>query len=219
MPATIYRIQNFLATPSSSIYPDFFFIDTSFLINSLLPVLLPGIPTTKNKQCGDFLQVLEAKAKKNEVALYTCDNVINEFFNYILKKSVEQNDLSNPPLNSHQTLYQTNKRSPIVQIFKDHPDLVTKYYPVIEYYYRYLLSIPLAILDHDLLKSSGLGITDKMSELIRDFQIMPADALNIATAWKVGIKDILAIDFDYHRVDGINIYTSLGKQIKICRCP
>lgn len=219
MPATICKINNF--KDSSFQYPEFLFFDTSFLIQCFVPVpaAMPGFPTRNNQLCSDFLDVLKFKSKNNEICLFTCDNVLNEFFNYILKRGVEFDDLTKPPFDLHTDNYRKRNFNPSTEIFKDHPELVTKHFPLIDHFYYQITTLPIAVLGPEfLVNDTEVSIPEKMNQLIKDYQILPSDALNIAIAYKAGIKNIAAVDLDYHRVDEINVFTYLTKPRKCFTC-
>ncbi len=67
------------------------------------------------------------------------------------------------------------------------------------------------------------GINEKIKadavEIMRKYLLAPADALHIAISLNCGINDIVTNDHDFHRVDGINVYTHFSpSQISLASC-
>ncbi len=203
-------------------FPNFLFVDTSFLLNSFVPVPEkdPTFPNRTNISCSDFLQDLRKRANDGEVCLFTDDYVLNEFFYFIIKSKVECVDFLESPFDVHVQEYKKNNRNPLSSLLKDHPELITKHFPVLEDYYERIRAVPIAILAPDyLMTKSGSSISDRMNELIKQYEILPADALHIAIAQQAGIKDFVVIDADFHKVSEINIFTCISNRKPCGICP
>ncbi|UCB57053.1 MAG: hypothetical protein JSV30_00185 [Candidatus Omnitrophota bacterium] len=218
MPATIYKFNN--TKKSGFNFPDFFFIDTSFLINSFFPVP-EKIFSRINIICSDFLTLLETKAKSEEICLFTDNYVLNEFFFYILKNKVESVDFFTTPYDRHIQEYKDKgRKNPLSELLKDHHELIAKYYHLLKYYYERIMAIPIAVLEADHLQTKTTEtVTEKMCNIVELYNILPADALNIAIAQEAGINDFIVIDADFHRVDGINVYTCISNRSPCSICP
>jgi len=217
MSATICNIREH--TKDDYIPPEFVFIDTSFLIHAFIPVPenVPDSPTSANLLCDQYLTYLKSKAKNQTVALFTCDNVINELFFYILRHVVTHKELNQASFSSHNDEYKRRNRNPVYSLFKDHPELISKYFSTLRYYYERIIEVPIAILDSEMLVDpTSLSISEQMNKIINDYQMLPSDALNVSIAIKAGIKDILVIDADYHSIEGINVHTFLSEASNKC---
>jgi hypothetical protein len=215
MSATIYKFDE--AKKPTYEFPDFLFIDTSFLMN----VFLPWPEKIKSYKtpiaCSDFLDILKKKAESGSLCLFTNCDVLNEFFYNILKNLIENDGLSQPHFNAYKKKYKENGRNPISELIKDHPELISKYYGHLKCYYDKIAMIPIGILEPEhLISKSQKNIAEAMCNLIKKFSILPADALHIAIAQQAGIDDFVAIDCDFHRVDGINVYTCLSDKPRKC---
>lgn len=92
MSATIYDFKE-VSLPDFK-FPEFIFLDTSFLINAFCPVPeKPGLPSDTNEKCSEFLDVLKKNAREGKTCLITSDLVVNEFFHFILKEKAEYVEL------------------------------------------------------------------------------------------------------------------------------
>ena len=219
MSATIYNFEQ--AQTSSHPFPEFIFIDTSFLLSSLGPVpeAVKDFPSHTNVQCSNFLDFLKSKAKNGDICLLTSDGVIEEFLHVILKRCVNSKDLSNPVFKAHKEQYMRVERNPVTELLKDHPELIKKHYPILDEYYKRILEVPIAALGADYLGglNTNAGISDHMCDLINKYQILSGDAHHISIGLLAGIKHFIAIDCDFHRVDDITVYTCLSPKPHKCK--
>ena len=218
MSATIHNFSD--TTAPTYKFPDFLFIDTSFLINALVPVPEKTPLLDIASKCDDFLKEIRNRATNEELALFTDESVLDEFFYFILQAKVKNVDCLKPPYDKHVIEYNRRSRNPVSELFKDHPELIAKYYSLLENYYDKITAIPVAILEPEHLTTKAReSIGERMCELIKNYNILPADALHVSVAKQAGINDFVVIDGDYHRIDGIGIYTCITSRefCKVCK--
>jgi len=217
MSATIFSFDE-VSLPEFK-FPDFIFLDTSFLINSFCPVPeVPWFPSKTNECCSAFLDILKKNACDGKTCLLTSDLVVNEFFHFILKEKAEYVELTGAFLN-HKKAYERDGKNAVIALMKDHPDILRKYHPLLTLYIDLMGSIPIEVLKPDDLVGSEKqtnAVVDGMIEIIKNYNILPSDACNLAISKLLKINTFVVIDRDYHRIDNINVYTCLSKRAKPC---
>ncbi|MBP7055676.1 MAG: hypothetical protein KBB52_02345 [Candidatus Omnitrophica bacterium] len=214
MSATIYDFKE-VSLPDFK-FPEFIFLDTSFLINAFCPVPeKPGLPSDTNEKCSEFLDVLKKNAREGKTCLITSDLVVNEFFHFILKEKAEYVELEGA-FKNHRHSY---KKNPSVELMKDHPDLIGKYHSSLTLYKELMIKTPIDILEpNDLGGSENQAATfvGGMMDAIKNYNVLPSDACNIAISKLLEIDTFVVLDKDYYRVDGINVYTCFSKMARTC---
>ena len=53
-------------------------------------------------------------------------------------------------------------------------------------------------------------------DAIKNYNVLPSDACNIAISKLLEIDTFVVLDNDYYRVDGINVYTCFSKNPRTC---
>jgi hypothetical protein len=96
------------------------------------------------------------------------------------------------------------------RIYKGQPSLITAYVPGVRTFYQRLINIPVTVVDPSVLakpSSSIPDIVDRMQDWIANACVLPADALHLSEAERLGIYNIATFDVDLGRAQGFTIYT------------
>ncbi|UCD55215.1 MAG: hypothetical protein JSV93_00005, partial [Candidatus Omnitrophota bacterium] len=97
---------------------------------------------------------------------------------------------------------------------------IIKYYHLLELYYNLIINTPIDILEpNDLIGTEGQKYNLLIEEMniIKNYNILPFDAYNIAVSKLLQINTFVTLDTDYYRIDGINIYTCFSKKSRKCK--
>ena len=82
--------------------------------------------------------------------------------------------------------------------------------PSIRAFHQRLINIPVNVVDPSELtktSASSLDIVDRMQDWIARACVLPADALHLSEAERLGIYNIATFDQDFTRAQGFTIYT------------
>lgn len=176
------------------------YADASFILNVI---------TTITKQherfqtdCESFINRLKNEIDSGNLYLVTSDFAIDEVLYGIIKHSL----IKNLPFFDSSTgnTYDSPKK-----LYKNRPEIIQCFIPQIERFYQYLEAIPFLVLSYPELKNLPEPLYLQVKHLIASYNLLPADAYHIAVGKSAGIKDFVAVDTDWFRVDDINLYTCL----------
>lgn len=184
-----------LRDPSNSL-PSVFFVDTSVLLGGLSP---PHINLQRTIEAEALLRLVRDAALQDDAFAFTSTHVVEECFfkiiqGYLIQEAIKQN--------------RRRKHWPLV--YQRQPSLIATYMPRVNAFYQALINIPVNVVDpSELIKpsSSSPDIVDMMKDWIARAYVLPADALHLSEAERLGIYDIAAFDLDFTRAQGFTVYT------------
>lgn len=172
------------------------YADSSFILN-----LITHIRNTRERfktDCESFLKKIQLNMESG-LCLVTSDFGIDE----VLFKIIE-NELS-----FH--LKETSFSKPM-ELFKNRPEIIQSFLPKIQKFYDFLDSTPFIVLSYPELKDLPEELNLQVKNLVASYNLLPGDAYHIAIGKSAGIKDFVAVDADWFRVDEINLFTCLPNQ-------
>lgn len=184
-----------LKHPSNSL-PGVFFVDTSVLLNGLSP---PHINLQRTIEAEALLRLVRDAALQGNAFAFTSTHVVEECFFKIIQGYLIQ-----------EAIKQQLGRNGWLHVYKRQPSLIATYMPAVKAFYGALINIPVNVLDpSELIKpsSSSPDIVDMMQDWIARAYVLPADALHLSEAERLGINDIAAFDLDFARAQGFTMYT------------
>jgi predicted nucleic acid-binding protein len=184
-----------LKDPSNSL-PDILFVDTSVLLSGLSP---PHINLQYTIEAQALLRLVRNAALQGNAFAFTSTHVVEECFFKIIQGYLVQEAI-------RQRLGAGNWH----RVYKGQPSLLNTYVPSIRAFYQTLISIPINVVDPSELtktSSSSPNIVDMMQDWIARAYVLPADALHLSEAERLGIYDIAAFDLDFTRAQGFTVYT------------
>lgn len=168
--------------------PDFIYWDTSFIGGLYLNFL----PTYRrhNHQCLAFVNRIFA----SDVISVTSDWCLNESVHLVIQNRLQrETNAYNAQHHSNLSTEQFKQQNP--SIIKDFLSEINNVRQTIENVCEILLP--------------EVHVTDRAFDIINNYYIRPTDAYHIATAQSYGITSFAAIDRDFLRVDGIEVFTCL----------
>ena len=184
-----------LRDPSNSL-PDVVFIDASVLLNGLSP---PHINLQRTTEAEALLRLVRDAAMRGNAFAFTSTHVVEECFFKIIQGYLVQEA-------KRQQLGAGNWH----RVYKGQPSLLNTCVPSIRAFYQTLIGIPINVVDPSELtktSSSSPDIVDMMQDWIARACVLPADALHLSEAERLGIYDIAAFGLDFTRAQGFTIYT------------
>lgn len=179
---------------------DAIYADASFILNLITSIR--HRPEHFQPDCEDFLRRLQSQMDDSGLCLVTSDFAIDEVLYKIIVESLDGN-LPFPDHEKHKT-YCTVK-----DLYKNRPEIIQRYLPKIDAFYRYIDTVPFLVLSCPDLKNLLPPLYTQVKTLIASYNIYPADAYHIAIAKAAEIIDFVALDSDWFRIDDINLYTCL----------
>lgn len=176
------------------------YADASFILN-----VITGITKRRERfqlDCEAFLKRLKGEIDSNNLYLVTSDFAIDEICYKIILNSLKK------ILPFYDSTSGKTYDDPI-DLHKDKPEIIQLFIPKIEKFYQFLEGIPFFVLSYPELKDLPDPLYLQAKHLITSYNLFPADAYHVAIGKSAGIKDFVAVDIDWFRVDDINLYTCL----------
>jgi len=162
-----------------------FYLDTNFFINSFT-----NFKIYRDKYhsyatiCNKFMKKIDPTKKENKnILCYTSTFTLNELFWFIMKKDILQ------VIKNKKII----EKKPPEQHYKDDPSIVHSSFVKLQALKKDLDSFPIYIVEPQR------DISAEFLRLITEYDLLPADAYQIATAKSNGIDKIVAVDEDFGR--------------------
>jgi len=180
--------------------PSFLLVDTSVWLQALRPHVVQQTPY--HQDAKNFVKRLEQEAIAGTVVPLVTVAVLEECIFKILASNFATVAISRG-LHPRQW----------PEVYKDSPDLIeSQFYSQVEQFYHALCGIPVWIVEPEDVcteQAVQVALNETMRSYIKRFNLLPQDALNLAIASRLDVKDVAAIDADWHRADGFTVYTCL----------
>ena len=183
-----------LKDPSNRL-PEWLFVDTCVLLGALAP---RHTGLRRSAEAEGLLRLIRSAALQGTAYAITSVHVVEECFFKIIQAHLVR-----------ETMRQQRPSRQWHRLYKEQPSLINACTPSLRAFYHKLVSIPISVLDpSDLAKSSPScpELTVKMVDWIDDARLLPADALLLSEAERIGIHNIATIDTDFTRAQGFTIY-------------
>ncbi len=169
--------------------PDFIYWDTSY-ISALYLTFLPSY-RIYNRQCLAFAR----RIVTSDVISVTSDWCLNESVHLVIQNRLQRetnayNAQHHANLSTEQLLKQQN------------PSIIKNFLSEINNVRQTIENVCEIFLPE-------VHVTDLAFDIINNYYLRPTDAYHIATAQSYGITSFAAIDRDFLRVDGIEVFTCL----------
>jgi predicted nucleic acid-binding protein len=172
------------------------YADSSFILNLISSI------RNKTERFQTDCEVFLRRLQDSGLCLVTSDFAVDEVCYKILREGLDRNvPFVDQP--KRKTYYEG------MDLFKNRPEIIQKLIPKIEQFYIYIDAIPFLVVSYPELKDLPEELYLQVKKLITSYNLFPADAYHIAIGKSAGIKDFVAVDADWFRVDDINLYTCL----------
>lgn len=184
MPATLFDIGD-----QNLEFPDLIVLDAS-LVLELFTSSHPHHQLAK-----DFLNRLQKSAREERVLPLLPRLALEECYFKICKDF-----LTNRAKLSGQQWH---------HYYKDNPKSLAAIKPILNNLYQILQAFPIHVVEPEDLSMFPVGssqtLSERMAELIIQFNILPKDATIISEAGRLGVYSLATLDSDWKRADGFTV--------------
>lgn len=188
MPATLFDIGD-----QNLVFPDLIVLDAS-LVLELFPSSHPHHQLAK-----DFLSRLQSSVMAGRVQPLLPRLALEECYFKICKDF-----LTNQAKSSGQAWH---------HYYKSNPRSLGRIEPILNNFYQILQAFPMHIVEPEDLSVFPLGsskaLSERMAELIIQYNILPKDATIISEAERMGVYALATLDSDWKRADGFTVITPI----------
>ena len=183
--------------------PAFLIVDTSIWLQALRADVADQSP--HHQDASDFVARLEMEAIADRTIVLVTGPVLEECifkilqFNFVTeakKKGLKPREWRD--------------------VYRNNPGLIgSQFYSEVGQFLALLSGIPVWFVEPEdickvcIQRPLELALKETMCLYVEKFNLLSQDALNLAIANRLGVRDIAAIDADFHRADGFTIYTCL----------